>query len=217
MNFKIWFLGAIIAVFSTSCVSSYRVSNNAYQPQPGEQSHFTVEGVKIPKASLKYSNQFEVDPDIEPLKLDNPDLASLDIKKDLNVSNHAIPYKAYSVIEEAKTYLGTPYRYGGTTRRGIDCSAFTQRVFGANNIDLPRVARSQAGEGTYIDKSQVQKGDLLFFITRGSYISHVGIVESVDHDGDIKFIHASSSQGVTISSLNSSYWSRRFKYAKRII
>ena len=123
-----------------------------------------------------------------------------------------------ALLEEAKTYLGTPYRYGGTTRKGIDCSAFVLSVFGAAaGISLPRVAASQAQEGENIDKQDLQKGDLIFF-SKGSRISHVGIVEDVTEDGDIKFIHAATSKGVMISSLNdSSYWSSKYRYAKRII
>lgn len=123
-----------------------------------------------------------------------------------------------SLLDEAKTYLGTPYRYGGMSRRGIDCSAFVLSAYReALGVELPRVAASQATEGERVEKSELQKGDLIFFANHRR-ISHVGIVESVSEDGEIFFIHASSSQGVTITSLDkSSYWSKRFRYAKRII
>jgi len=121
------------------------------------------------------------------------------------------------ILEEAETYLGTPYRYGGTTRNGIDCSAFVLSVFGAAaGLTLPRVAASQAQEGERIEKENLQKGDLIFF-SHGRRISHVGIVESVTEEGEVKFIHAATSKGVMISSLNDSYWGPKYRFAKRVI
>jgi lipoprotein Spr len=122
-----------------------------------------------------------------------------------------------NILTEASTYLGTPYRYGGTTRNGIDCSAFVLSVFGAAaGLTLPRVAASQSQEGEAIDKENLQKGDLIFF-SHGRRISHVGIVESVTEEGEVKFIHAATSKGVMISSLNDSYWGPKFRFAKRVI
>lgn len=124
-----------------------------------------------------------------------------------------------SLLDEAQTYIGTPYRYGGTTRNGIDCSAFVLSVFGASaGVALPRVAASQAQEGERVEKSELQRGDLVFFSHGRGRISHVGIVEQVTEDGDIKFIHAATSRGVMISSLNTDkYWAPRFRFAKRIL
>ncbi len=214
-NIKLGALVILLALVSTSCVSNYVVSSNSYNPESTQREHFTTHGIKIPKASQSFSNQFEIKDTFQAVQLYSEKLASVELPTEKAIN--AISYTAYSVIEEAKTYLGTPYRFGGTTRRGIDCSAFTQSVFRAHDISIPRVARLQAHEGVKVSKSELQKGDLLFFVTRGRYISHVGIVETVEPDGEIKFIHASSSQGVTISSLNSSYWSSKYRYAKRII
>jgi lipoprotein Spr len=121
------------------------------------------------------------------------------------------------VLNEASTYIGTPYRFGGTTRSGIDCSAFVLNVFGeSTGIELPRVAAEQAELGDKVEKQELQKGDLVFF-SQGGRVSHVGIVQEVTPDGEIKFIHAATSRGVMISSLNDSYWGRKFRFAKRII
>ena len=85
-------------------------------------------------------------------------------------------------------------------------------------MNLPRVAASQAQEGEKIEKDQLQKGDLVFFSHQGrGRISHVGIVEEVSPEGDVKFIHAATSRGVMISSLNDSYWGPRYRFAKRVI
>ncbi len=122
-----------------------------------------------------------------------------------------------NILTEAQTYLGTPYRYGGMTRNGIDCSAFVLSVFGAAaGLTLPRVAASQSQEGESVEKENLQKGDLIFF-SHGRRISHVGIVEDVTEEGEVKFIHAATSKGVMISSLNDSYWGPKFRFAKRVI
>ncbi|MDQ0475996.1 MULTISPECIES: C40 family peptidase [Chryseobacterium] len=126
--------------------------------------------------------------------------------------------KIDDILTEAETYLGTPYRYGGMTRKGIDCSAFVLSVFGATaGMSLPRVAASQAQEGEKVEKSNLQKGDLVFFSHGRGRISHVGIVENVTENGTVKFIHAATSKGVMISSLDDSYWGPKFRFAKRIL
>lgn len=123
-----------------------------------------------------------------------------------------------AIIDEAYTYLGTPYRFGGTSRSGIDCSAFVLSVFGSvAGMNLPRVASAQAQEGEHIGKEDLQRGDLIFFSHRGSRIGHVGIVESITPEGEVKFIHAATSRGVIVSSLNDSYWGPRYRMAKRVL
>ena len=104
------------------------------------------------------------------------------------------------------------------TRSGIDCSAFVLSVFGSvAGMNLPRVAASQAQEGEKIEKENLQKGDLVFFSHGKGRISHVGIVENVSEDGQVKFIHAATSKGVMISSLTDSYWGPKFRFAKRVL
>ena len=122
-----------------------------------------------------------------------------------------------AIIDEAKTYLGVPYRYGGTTRRGIDCSAFVLSVFGAAaGVTLPRVSAAQSKEGESVEKQDLRKGDLVFF-SHGRGIAHVGIVEKITEEGEVMFIHAATSKGVSISSLNDRYWGPRYRFGKRIL
>jgi cell wall-associated NlpC family hydrolase len=114
----------------------------------------------------------------------------------------------------AQSYLGTPYVWGGTTHRGIDCSGFTQNSFGENKVRIPRVSRDQWKTGDPIQWQDLRKGDLVFFNTMGVGVSHVGLV--VDPKGP-KFYHASSSKGVTESDLGKNYYKTRYLGARRII
>ena len=112
----------------------------------------------------------------------------------------------------AAQYLGTPYRFGGESADGIDCSSFVQKVFREHQIDLPRTAREQSQMGSEVAQGDLRKGDLVFFHTYASYPSHVGI-----YLGDGKMIHASSGKGeVTVSSINSDYYRSRYLGAKRV-
>lgn len=125
----------------------------------------------------------------------------------------AAPTLSQRVIDLAKTMLNIPYRFGGTTLRGIDCSAFVQRVFGLINLELPRTAREQFGLGERIDRGELSVGDLVFFRTYAQFPSHVGI-----YLGDDLFIHASSvGRKVTIDSLEQGYYRKRFLGGRRVI
>ena len=110
-------------------------------------------------------------------------------------------------------HIGIPYRFGGDSENGIDCSAFTRRVYREQGIELPRVSYEQARIGRGVGGSSLQPGDLVFFNTSlvGS-ISHVGVY--IDNN---TFAHASSSQGVTKSSLRERYFSKRYVRANRIM
>lgn len=121
------------------------------------------------------------------------------------------------LIQEAKSYLGTPYLYGGNTREGIDCSAFVRSSYSILDIDLERISSEQALQGECVDLEEAKKGDLLFFSQSGNQISHVAMIENVNNDGKIFFIHASCSRGVVIASLNDLYWSKRHRKTVRMI
>lgn len=124
--------------------------------------------------------------------------------------------KAEVVLKEAHRYSGTPYKYGGTTKTGMDCSGLVINAYNAAGIAMPRNSREQSATGREIRLKDVQKGDLIFFNTSGSGISHVGIVDKIKM-GEVFFIHSSTSKGVIVSSLSETYWNRRFVKATRVL
>lgn len=122
-----------------------------------------------------------------------------------------------SIVNYAKTFKGTRYKFGGTTSAGMDCSGLICTAFEKENIRLPRVSRDMAKEGRSISLREIEKGDLVFFkTTKKNVISHVGLVVDT-HQGKVRFIHSSTSAGVIISSLDEAYWKRAFVEVRRII
>ena len=122
------------------------------------------------------------------------------------------PLEASKLMREISRYMGTPYAYGGNTVEGIDCSGYSMQVY-KNSLGkmLPRSSSEQAHTGTPVGFEELKFGDLLFFNTTGDANSHVGI-----YLGDDLFAHASVSLGVTVSSLESSYYKKRYAGARRI-
>lgn len=115
------------------------------------------------------------------------------------------------LVSFLETWYGTPYRYGGTTQDGIDCSAFTVNLMSAVfGYSLPRSSREQYAFCEKISEKKLRYGDLVFFSTKGR-ISHVGV-----YLGNSKFAHASTSNGVMISDLNEDYYRRRWAGAGRV-
>ncbi|MFD0964331.1 C40 family peptidase [Pseudofulvibacter geojedonensis] len=125
--------------------------------------------------------------------------------------------KADKIVSKALSFKGTRYKYGGTSKSGMDCSGLMFTSFKSVNIHLPRTSIAQSNFGKNIKTKNIQKGDLLFFKTgRKNQINHVGLVISVK-GRDVKFIHSSSSRGVMISSLKEGYWSNAYTKAKRVL
>ena len=133
-------------------------------------------------------------------------------------SSNAVSYngtsaKRAAVLEYAAQFLGTPYVYGGSTPSGFDCSGFTSYVFKNTVGSIPRVAQSQFDATTRVSREELLPGDLVFFGSSASSISHVGI-----YVGDDQFIHSPHTGDVVkYDSLNSSYYSSRFQGGGRVI
>ncbi|OAD45318.1 C40 family peptidase [Polaribacter atrinae] len=126
--------------------------------------------------------------------------------------------KVDRIVSNALEYKGVRYKFGGTTNRGMDCSGVVYVAFGSENVQLPRISRDMAKRGKKISLSKVKKGDLLFFRTSKSRrsINHVGLV--VSHiKGQIRFVHATTSRGVIVSTLSEKYWNKAFVKATTIL
>lgn len=117
------------------------------------------------------------------------------------------------VLLEVLSLIGTPYSYGGNDSNGIDCSSFSCQIFEKSfGVKLPRSTNEQYQIGTSVPKSELAFGDLVFFNTTGRSPSHVGV-----YLGDELFAHASRSFGVTISSMQSTYYKKRYIGARRVV
>ncbi|MCL2016046.1 MAG: C40 family peptidase [Defluviitaleaceae bacterium] len=133
------------------------------------------------------------------------------------VDNNSAVYGNNAVAEIlafAKTLIGTPYRGGGSDTRGFDCSGFVTYVMRNFGVYLQRSSASMASSnGHYVERSNLVKGDLVFFATgSGPRISHVGI-----YVGNNQFIHSESGRGVRITGLSENYWNRRYVRANRVL
>jgi cell wall-associated NlpC family hydrolase len=167
--------------------------------------------------SLYYDEDDEFEEDIEPA----PEDEAIDIsevmnrfssKKNEDLSAGQSTVKEKTLMEIIK-YLNTPYKFGGNSKNGIDCSAFTQNVFSSVvSAKLHRTAREQYTQGISVDKSELQFGDLVFFNTRRRVRpGHVGI-----YIGENLFAHASSKHGVIVSSMDHDYYTRTYMGARRV-
>lgn len=126
--------------------------------------------------------------------------------------------RVYNITSYALEFEGTKYKYGGTTKDGMDCSGLVYVSFLHEDIPLPRSSRDMSLKGERLSLVDVNIGDLLFFETdkNKKVINHVGLVVEIQ-PGHIYFIHSSSSRGVIISSLAENYWFEHFVMARRLI
>jgi len=141
----------------------------------------------------------------------------VDIEKDVDTSAELLgkwgsPDERSLFIRVAKGFMGAPYRFGGSSVRGLDCSAFVKKIYGFFDVSLPRTAREQAHVGKRVSRDELKEGDLVFFNTRRAF-GHVGI-----YIGNNEFVHASSGgeRMVKIDTLDKPYYNKRFIKAVRI-
>ena len=126
--------------------------------------------------------------------------------------------KSESIVNYAKSFNGTRYKFGGITKKGMDCSGLVYVSYKKENIIMPRISRDMAKKGKRISLDKTKKGDLLFFKTNKNrnVINHVGLVVDIKQC-EIMFIHSTSSKGVIISSLEEHYWKNAFVEVRKVI
>jgi lipoprotein Spr len=178
----------------------------------GPKINFTTSGLNVPETQV-VTNEANQLAGIEGSRInviENASPVQLKYAVLLNTEVEYLPNKA--LLESVDKWYGVRYRTGGNGSGGIDCSGFTVAVYAAAyGINLPRVSREQYRISRKISTTELQEGDLLFFNTRGSGVSHVGV-----YLGNNKFIHATVSKGVMVNGLFESYYIKRFLGAGRI-
>ena len=222
---RTFLLGLLVLAIFVSCSASSNAQrykkNNGKKEKPAAVKISSKDSVKKsnakneriifndPADSSSADDEFDEQPPSE-APVDKSKFA-LNVEK-LKEFNVALTSREKILLEVIK-FLDTPYKYGGSTQKGIDCSAFTLQVFqNSLSIDLPRSAREQYAVGEKISKDDLQFGDLVFFNTRrASNPGHVGI-----YLGENQFVHASRSLGVTVSSLDAAYYKKRYVGARRV-
>ena len=133
-------------------------------------------------------------------------------EEEQGINSNSSSGRVNSLLSKARSYMGVPYVWGGTTPSGFDCSGYVQYVYGQVGVNLPRTADVQFNEGQAVSFGNEAPGDMVFFETYAPGASHVGI-----YLGNSEFIHASSSGYVRVSSLEESYFKARYLGAKRVL
>lgn len=187
------------ASFLVSCGTARhtgKVSENLISKK--EESHKSIKAVSTHKNN-KLAVTEKIEPSVSEITIEEPKAITTEI------------------IEFAKTFQGTRYKFGGTTQAGMDCSGLVCVAFEKENITLPRISRDIATKGIPVSLKDIEKGDLVFFKTsRKNVISHVGLVVEAN-SGEVKFIHSTTQAGVIISSLDEPYWKNAFTEVRRVI
>lgn len=223
-------------IIEAEVITSVNKDADLYLDELGNQVHKVQKGETLYKLSktygIKVKDLEEMNPEIIAnlpigyevvVKKGNVELEKnknvvVEVPKEIEELSPENMSKAEFLIAKASQHIGTRYRGGGTTSAGFDCSGLMFSTFKHIDMTLPRSSSSMAvGAGFKIDKSQAQKGDLIFFTTNGrGSVNHVGMITEV-LDNEIKFIHSSVQAGVIISSTEEPYYKRRFIQINRVL
>lgn len=211
---------AVVTLFGCSGTSSSLRYNNDNQTEKSKENTDTRYASQTDDTSIVFEEEIPEYQDPSDLPEDESTidlttlLKNLDQKSSGSDAEALISTKRELMLMEVIKYLNTPYKFGGNSLNGIDCSAFTQNVYRDSWLmDINRSAREQYKQGIVIEnRNELEFGDLVFFNTRKRVKpGHVGI-----YIGDNLFAHASSKSGVTISSLDHDYYNKRYMGARRI-
>jgi len=198
---------ALISLLYIGCSSS---SSSTRYGEHSDESNQTDQSERFSSEDDYMSGDLPEDDEVNLSEV----LKDFDYDRESGIDKNEYDTPKEKMLMEIIRYLNTPYKYGGNTKKGIDCSAFTQQVYkNTLSLDLNRSASEQYRQGKEITRIEdLQFGDLVFFNTRKNVKpGHVGI-----YIGDNLFAHASSKKGVTISSLNHSYYHSRFMGGRRV-
>ena len=182
-------------------------------------SFYSCKSTKQSKGSSKYKTSVSSRPSKAVIKNENGRRHTSRYPKINEPNNRNASSKVTeNIIDYAMKFEGVRYKYGGTDKKGMDCSGLVTTAFNSESISLPRSSGDMALQGDWVDIKEVQKGDLLFFATsgKGRNISHVALVTQVNQ-GQVEFIHSSTSAGVIVSSLAERYWYYAFVQARRML
>jgi cell wall-associated NlpC family hydrolase len=195
-------IAILTALTLGGCHSSVRFSSRAYEYSPATS------------AAIAARSSDKTSPDKSSKKTSGAKLAkTAPLKKSglENPSHAPLTQRQSHLIASAERWIGTPYRYGGASKVGSDCSGFSMRVYEELGIALGRSAKDQFAQGAPVEREELLAGDLVFFNTDGKGVSHVGI-----YVGDDAMIHASTKNGVVRQYLSEAYYVRTYVGARRI-
>lgn len=187
-----YFIYIFCAIFLAGCASNKRVADKRSKPYKNKH-----------KSERAYRNERPY------TETDNAPAIS---------ESHVPANPVDQVIEIARSYTGVPYRWGGTTRSGMDCSGLLMTSFNGANLDIPRTTSEQVKFGRGIRLYDLQPGDLVFFAAQKgnpNKVTHVGMVTEVRDKHDVRFIHASTKLGVVENNIYSDYYRKIFIKARR--
>ena len=211
------FVVMFVCCFSVASASSFQIGDQGsdvaeIQGQLASLGYDVVADGDFGPATAEAVKAFQSANGLSADGLVGPSTYSALLGKSMPEVSRGSNYISRRVVQDSMRYIGVPYVFGGTSPSGFDCSGYVRYVFANAGIYLPRTADAQYEVGYPVSSGELRAGDLVFFSTYDYGASHVGI-----YLGDGDFINASSSRGVAIDSLYSSYWGSCYIGARRVM